>query len=100
VKVGRTLLFERDQLDYENGLLPSSADPCDMMLELPVDAFEPGEAWHAKPVGQIFERFSTDAEGLTSVEATKRQAVYGLNRLPAAKPRGALERFFLNFITS
>jgi len=53
--------------------------------------------WHTLTVEETFDRLGANAGGLASAEVARRQAIYGPNRLPAAKPRSALTRFLLQF---
>lgn len=55
------------------------------------------ESWHAENVQQVFESIETKANGLAEEEATIRLAKHGTNRLPEAKSRGPLMRFFYQF---
>jgi magnesium-transporting ATPase (P-type) len=50
--------------------------------------------WHALPVGEVLGDLDTDADdGLAAVEAARRLAEHGPNRLPEEQPEGALIRF-------
>jgi len=57
----------------------------------------PSGDWHAESTEAVFESFETAPDGLSNSEVSKRVAQYGLNRLPEAKARGPLIRFFYQF---
>ncbi|HIE55674.1 MAG TPA: cation-transporting P-type ATPase, partial [Chromatiaceae bacterium] len=61
------------------------------------DARSPSTDWHAQSVDAVFSALATSADGLSSQEARERLARYGPNRLPEAKPRHPLLRFFSQF---
>ncbi len=63
----------------------------------PTASVSSSESWHAKGVNTVFTSLETSADGLTKVEAEKRLARYGPNRLAEAKPRNSLLRFFCQF---
>jgi calcium-translocating P-type ATPase len=55
-------------------------------------------AWHALPQTEVVKRLVTDSEkGLNLSEASERLEQYGPNRLPEARKRGPLARFFSHF---
>lgn len=54
-------------------------------------------AWHALSVQQALTELDADADGLSSAQAHSRLAQYGPNRLPEAKRRSPLLRFFSHF---
>ena len=54
----------------------------------PAPGDDPGsEAWHTMPRGAVFEAVGATGDGLSSEEATARQAEHGPNRLPQPAPR-------------
>lgn len=53
--------------------------------------------WYALPAESVLTAFHATKAGLTSDEAQVRLEKYGPNRLPTAKARSALVRFFLQF---
>ncbi len=53
--------------------------------------------WHAEHTAEVLKQLSAGSDGLTGADIAKRQEVYGLNRLPAAKPRDAVARFLAQF---
>ena len=53
--------------------------------------------WHAEPPDAVCARLQVGAAGLAAGQVRERQARYGPNRLAAAKPRGPLLRFVLQF---
>ena len=55
------------------------------------------ESWHAESTKKVFESLETTANGLSKEAAHSRLSKYGKNRLPEAKVRGPLERFFCQF---
>jgi magnesium-transporting ATPase (P-type) len=56
-----------------------------------------GPAWHRLSAEEALERVGGGHEGLSPEEARGRLATHGPNRLPEAKPRGALRRFLAQF---
>lgn len=50
-------------------------------------------AWHEKDVSEVFRLLDCDEQGLSTRQAEQRRSEYGLNRLPAAKRRGLVQRF-------
>jgi magnesium-transporting ATPase (P-type) len=56
---------------------------------------EPASAfWHAVPAAEVIARLQTDpAKGLDAIEASRRLARFGPNRLPEGKKRGPLMGF-------
>ncbi len=54
-------------------------------------------AWHAMDVEEAFKALESGPEGLAPAEAAERLRRCGPNRLPEAKPRGALVRFLSQF---
>jgi len=61
------------------------------------DTTESMPAWHALSAEAMLKQLDTDGEGLSEGEAAARLEKYGPNRLPEAKPRSALVRFFSHF---
>ena len=57
----------------------------------------PLHPWHSLDREQVLQHIECDGEGLSSAEVTERQQRFGPNRLPEAKPRSALLRFFSHF---
>ncbi len=55
------------------------------------------KSWHAESTETTLESLNTSPEGLSTKEASNRLAKYGANRLPEAKPRSPLVRFFSQF---
>ena len=55
------------------------------------------ENWHTKNAKVTLASFDTTTDGLSGEEATNRLAKYGSNRIPEAKTRGPLVRFFYQF---
>jgi magnesium-transporting ATPase (P-type) len=53
--------------------------------------------WHALPSEEVLRRLGSGPEGLAGAEAARRLDAHGPNRLPAARPRGALRRFLAQF---
>ena len=53
--------------------------------------------WHAQENAQVFARLDAGPEGLAADEANLRLGEYGPNRLPEARTRGPLARFFYQF---
>ncbi|MBK1719134.1 cation-transporting P-type ATPase [Thiocystis violacea] len=53
--------------------------------------------WHRLTPAETFERLDAHEKGLASDEVHRRLARHGPNRLPEAKPRGALRRFLAQF---
>jgi Ca2+-transporting ATPase len=60
------------------------------MLQTPSDFNsqpEGGEVdWHHLPLSEVYQRLSTDENGLSSAEVEKRQSLYGNNKLKGKKP--------------
>ncbi len=55
-------------------------------------------AWHSLTAEEAVKRLNTSvSKGLDDAEAARRQAQYGLNRLPTARKRGPLMRFLMQF---
>ncbi|ODA66698.1 putative cation-transporting ATPase F [Methyloligella halotolerans] len=54
-------------------------------------------SWHALGPEEVLGALSTGPDGLSTAEAARRLALHGPNRLPAARPRGALIRFLAQF---
>ena len=67
-------------------------------MDTQVDA-EPGaNTWHSRDAEAALSALNADrGEGLSTQEAEARLAKHGANRLPEAKPRGALIRFLTQF---
>ena len=62
------------------------------------DALAPTtESWHTESAKAVLASLATTPDGLSREEATSRLAKYGLNRLPEARIRGPLVRFFYQF---
>jgi len=57
----------------------------------------PSESWHAESIKTVVESLETTTDGLSKEDVSSRLAKYGPNRLPAAKVRGPLVRFFYQF---
>jgi len=53
--------------------------------------------WHAESTQSVLESHKTTPDGLSKTEATNRLAEHGPNRLPEARTRGPLLRFFYQF---
>src|SRR5215468_6992702 len=54
--------------------------------------------WHALPVDNVVQRLNSNpSTGLDSVEASRRLATYGPNRLPEGVKQGPFKRFLLQF---
>ena len=53
--------------------------------------------WHFKSAKAVLQKLITSPDGLSTQEATNRQAKYGPNQLPDAKTNGPLLRFFYQF---
>ncbi|MEO1767726.1 cation-transporting P-type ATPase [Thiobacter aerophilum] len=53
--------------------------------------------WHALDGEAVLVRLDARREGLTSEEAARRRARFGVNALPAPRQRGPLMRFLLQF---
>ena len=51
---------------------------------------EPGEAWHALKAEEVLQNLKVQEHGLTTEEAARRQATYGLNQLQEAPRPGFL----------
>jgi len=54
-------------------------------------------SWHSKSPNTVFESLETTADGLANEEIRNRLAKHGPNRLPEAKTRSPLVRFFYQF---
>lgn len=54
-------------------------------------------SWHALENAQVFARLDAGPDGLASSEVELRLGKYGPNRLPEARTRGPLGRFFCQF---
>ncbi|MCZ7620850.1 MAG: HAD-IC family P-type ATPase, partial [Myxococcota bacterium] len=67
--------------------------------EAQVDSWPPGSegAWHAIAARDALARRGAGEGGLDALEAERRLARYGANRLPAAQPRSALVRLLGQF---
>ncbi len=63
----------------------------------PGDTASTSESWHAESANAVFESLNTTKDGLSREEATHRLAEHGPNRLPEARTRGPLVRFFYQF---
>ncbi len=63
----------------------------------PSDAAPVSEVWHAEETDTVFKLLKTAKGGLSTDEAAHRLAEYGPNRLPEARSRGPLIRFFYQF---
>ncbi len=59
----------------------------------------PGDSnpWHAMDTVRVFRVLDADPDGLAKDEVNRRLGEYGPNRLPEAKTRGPLVRFFYQF---
>jgi magnesium-transporting ATPase (P-type) len=83
---------DADQALTDESLVQSAA-------ELP--ALEPARlaatAWYALPVEKTLAALGAGWDGLTSVEAARRQARFGPNRLPEARKPSAILRFLRQF---
>ena len=55
------------------------------------------ENWHTESAEVVLISFVTTPDGLSKEEATNRLAKHGSNRLPEARTRGPLVRFFYQF---
>ncbi|SEF60487.1 cation-transporting P-type ATPase [Nitrosomonas ureae] len=53
--------------------------------------------WHARSKEQVERALQTGVDGLTDVEARRRLAFYGTNRLAPLKRRGPLQRLLMQF---
>jgi len=53
--------------------------------------------WHARDVDAVFALLHGSAAGLSHRQAEQRLAEFGANRLPAARSRGPLQRFLVQF---
>jgi cation-transporting P-type ATPase F len=61
-------------------------------------ATRPGSDWHSFPAEEVTRLLDVDlATGLAEGEVRRRQQKFGPNRLTAARRRGALKRFLLQF---
>ena len=54
-------------------------------------------SWHALPAAEVLRSVNSHDGGLTTEEAARRLRTFGPNRLPAARRRGPLVRFALQF---
>jgi magnesium-transporting ATPase (P-type) len=63
----------------------------------PSDTVSTSESWHTESANAVFESLNTTKDGLSREEATHRLAEHGPNRLPEARTRGPLVRFFYQF---
>ncbi|NQZ54489.1 MAG: cation-transporting P-type ATPase [Piscirickettsiaceae bacterium] len=54
----------------------------------------PDSTWHAIEQDQVLKQLTSSLEGLTASEAAERLEQNGLNRLPEAKARSSVKRFF------
>jgi magnesium-transporting ATPase (P-type) len=63
----------------------------------PGDTVSTSESWHTESANAVFESLNTTKDGLSKEEATNRLAEHGPNRLPEARTRGPLVRFFYQF---
>lgn len=61
------------------------------------DEQEEAATWHAQASQTVLEAFRTDLAGLLNVEADRRLAAHGPNRLTPFKVRGPLARFAAQF---
>ncbi|WP_421724005.1 cation-transporting P-type ATPase [Bauldia sp.] len=57
----------------------------------------PVKRWFAEPAEVAYQAFATGPGGLSTQDAERRLATHGPNRLPEARPRGALARFVSQF---
>ncbi len=55
------------------------------------------ENWHTQMAKAVLESLDTTPEGLSKVDVNNRLAKHGPNRLPEARTRGPLVRFFYQF---
>ena len=55
------------------------------------------DTWYTRELPEIFQKFHTDEHGLTEIEAEKRLAQYGLNKLPVGKVDSLLVIFLRQF---
>ena len=55
------------------------------------------DSWHAKNAEEVLALLTATADGLSREDAISRLARHGANRLPEAKTRGPLVRFFCQF---
>jgi len=55
------------------------------------------ESWHIESIKSVLASLSTTPDGLSKEEAINRLAKHGPNRLPEARTRGPLVRFFYQF---
>jgi magnesium-transporting ATPase (P-type) len=53
--------------------------------------------WHAMNTSEVFEKTSSQPEGLSKDDARRRLERYGPNRLPSGKKRGPIVRFLSQF---
>jgi len=61
------------------------------------DQVSASENWHTKTATAALQSLNTDADGLSGEEAGNRLIKHGPNRLPEARTRGPLLRFFYQF---
>jgi magnesium-transporting ATPase (P-type) len=54
-------------------------------------------SWHSLATEQVLERLEVSRHGLDDHEACARRERYGVNELPAARARGPVKRFLLQF---
>ena len=54
-------------------------------------------SWHIESAHAVLESFVTSPDGLSKDEVSNRLAIHGPNRLPEARTRGPLVRFFYQF---
>ena len=57
----------------------------------------PSQSWHTESIKTVLSSLKTTVNGLSKEEVNSRLAMYGSNRLPEAKTRGSLIRFFCQF---
>ncbi len=53
--------------------------------------------WYAKPIEKVLATLKASRKGLSESEVKKRQAIFGLNQLPAAQKENSFIRFFKHF---
>ena len=53
--------------------------------------------WHTLDISDIFTHLDVNTDGLSESEALQRQSIYGKNRLPGIKRRGAWARLLSQF---
>ena len=61
------------------------------------ETLPPPENWHSESAETAFASLESSPDGLGTDEVDERLSKYGPNRLPEAKPRSALVRFFYQF---